>query len=315
MDKHSNDPHEHDPPSDDSQSEPTEDLWGETPPPHAQEPGSYPHNPYSGANNVGASSHNTSWDYRHDTNSHYAQPPPHGPTNPPEARDFQMGDALGTAWRTFAQKPLPWLGLSLAFCVIVCATVICGLMSVAMVSDPAYADSNPAESRQFSLMFLALFLGGVLLSMTLNALLHHAAAAEMRGKPAFDKFFSTSGLHLAGSVLMQTGLGIMLFLGLLLAVIPGLFIATFSALACAHYALDPAQGVRRTLRKSLKTLARSPVAILGITVVLSLVNFFSLALPPVLIPLFPLEIMVVVYLAMLSNHERPAHTTPPPQAS
>lgn len=322
MDNNNHDPHEHDPPSDGSNNEPTpepdptEDPWGATPPPDDQQPGSYSHDPYSGgSSSFGTYSHNTSWEYFDDTNSQHAQPPPSEPTDPPEARNFQIGDAFGTAWRTFAKKPLQWLGISLILCVLIFGTLFCGFIVFAISSDISYHTLNPSQAQRLGLTFFALFIAGGLLSMILNALLHRAAVAEMRGKPGFDKFFRLKELHVPGFVLMQTVLGILTVVGLVGAFVLSAFIATFAALACAHYALNPAQGVGSTLRSAFKTVTRNPVALLVITIVFSLINFFSSALPFLLIPLFPLEIMVIVYLAMLSNHERPAYAEPPPPTS
>lgn len=307
----------------DSWGRPLNEDWDKEEDTNFQEPNSYPGASYPGG---GFSDHGypgsypgsgyprSSWDQQAHPSGHgfNNQAPQQLAEEPQKIPNFSIFDAFGTAWRTFSRSPLPWLGFGAVYLIITFVITLALLVpTIMMISanmdDPTIVNEDPAlTGGQFSLI-MAVSLLSAIIGILFNAMMYRAAVAAMRGKTLqFTDIFTFKDIHFLGLLGLQILTFFAVLLGLVLLIVPGVLIAICTTVAAAHYYLRPERGPFQAFKAALQTGARNPLAILLITIALAILGGIGGATVILLPLILPLTIMVSLYLAMLSLHERPA---------
>lgn len=310
----------------DSWGRPLDEDWDTQEPYFSQDPqdagsyGSYqtgpnPSGPYPGSAYPGAAYPGGNWgNYGHPSGNGFSGPgqPQELAEEPQKIPNFNIFDAFGTAWRTFSRSPLPWVGFgALAFVGMMLMMLVVLIPMIIIISTSVDDPTIVNEEFTFSGPEISLLVGLSVLSslfgMLISVMTCRAAILAMRGKELrFGDIFTFKNLHFFGAVGVQLLILVGTIIGLVLLLIPGIFIGLCQSVALAHYFLRPERGPVEAFKAALKTGVRNPLALIFVAIaaaILGSLGGFTIILLPLVLPL---SAMLSIYLAMLSLHERPA---------
>lgn len=223
----------------------------------------------------------------------------------PAGAGIDAVDSLGQGMKALFKNILPWISAQLMYSAISIVVAICLVLPVALIESgndrTAVNESGMSALSVFTIVFVYLMLIVVNTIWFLN--MHRNAVRQVRGeKVTFGDFFLGRGLGAPLGTFLLVSL--IVAVGLILLVIPGLIAGFFLLFALLLVWARPQEGIRGALRQSMTLAKQNPGATFLLVVFCILLSAVGSALIFGGIITGPLSACILAHAALRGSGER-----------